>query len=170
MKLLKIKHLEETFQCTSTQGAPPLPILQAGLRKEQWSLLIVSESTPICICCTYSPRFWHSSLLSYPTGYGELGVRLHETGTSVQSHAGSTLASQFCQEVKDQLKFGASSLPTSFSSSFPQSLKMHTHNLSSFHRRHDIKLTELWLFDIQADNRTALLSNTLNNRQEMWLP
>lgn len=42
----------------------------------------------------------------------------------------------------------------------PQNANTLVHHLSSFHTWHDIKLTELWLFDIQADNRTALLSNT----------
>lgn len=43
------------------------------------------------------------------------------------------------------------------------SLKMQIHMYTTLvPSTHDmtIKLTELWLFDIQADNRTALLSNT----------
>lgn len=107
--------------------------------------------------------FWHISLLSYPHRFrrSECPVSWNK-GTSIQKKQEELLL-QFCEEMKDQRKFEACSIPSSFSSSFTtHSLKMQTHaaSLTSFHRWHDIKLTEQWLFDIQADNTAALLSNT----------
>lgn len=138
--------------------------MQAGLRKGQRPPLIVSEATLICICWTYGHRFWHSSPLSFPTGCGDMGVRLHETKIRASKKAGSTPLAVLPWRSEWPAEFGASPLPTSFSSSFthtPSKWKhTHTPHLISFHRQHDIKSTELQLFDIQADNRTALLSNT----------
>lgn len=127
MKLLKTKHLEDTFQRTSTHAATPAT-LQAGLRKRQWPPLIVSEPTLICNCWTYGHRFWHSSLI--PHGLWRSGCRgPWNKDTSIQKKQVEVAYLQFCQEgAKDHLKFGASCLPPSFSSSFnTYSLKMQIH-------------------------------------------